>query len=188
MFGNLRDAIEMPPSFDSKKFALAAYLVVALTFLVGVSSLMPAKANPRPLQFEIWSPPVIPPLKLTRVYLAPATKYGSGHRGIDLETSEGAVLMAPASGTVVFSGLVAIKPVVVLSHSATLKSTFEPACSDLPVGSSVQAGQVFGQVCSASYPSHCAPLLCLHFAAKTTDGYLSPEFLMGRLAPSHLIG
>lgn len=96
--------------------------------------------------------------------------------------------MAPAQGTVVFSATVALKPVVVLSHAGNLRSTFEPACSSLPVGSSVQAGQVFGQVCSTGYSSHCAPLLCLHFAAKTTDGYLSPEFLMGRLAPSHLIG
>lgn len=130
-------------------------------------------------------PPLNPPLSLARSFRAPLTQYGAGHRGIDLVVSDGDAVLSPASGTISFSGLVATKPVLSLQTPAGLTLSFEPACG-LPVGTTVFMGQALGVICLSGYASHCLPANCLHFSARNGDGYLSPQYLLGQLGPSHL--
>jgi len=131
--------------------------------------------------------PVVAPARLRQEFRAPLTSYGAGHRGIDLATSDGAVLLTPASGRVSFAGLVNYKPEFTVTAENGLKYTLEPACSTAAVGTEVTFGQVIGWVCAGSYPSHCSPELCLHFSARNAAGYLSPLYLLGQVGPSRLV-
>lgn len=134
-----------------------------------------------------WMLPLIGVEHLIKGFLAPQSEWGTGHRGADYLTTEGAVVLAPADGTVKFSGTVATKPVLTVDTGNRLAS-FEPVCGVSAVGTPVQSGQVIGTVCGAGYQSHCEPQLCLHFSARNSNGYLSPQYLMGQLSPSVLVG
>lgn len=133
-----------------------------------------------------WRLPLDPPALLVREFRSPNSDYSSGHRGVDYAVEADQPLLAPSAGTISFAGLVANKPVVVIAHQKGFRSTFEPACSRYPTGTTVLVGAEFGAVCPKGYRSHCAPALCLHFALRHDDGYLSPLALIGGLAPSVL--
>jgi len=179
----------MTPNPDFRRILFVGFLLCSLAFLQFAGGPYAHAATKRlsGVLTGPWTPPVTPPLRLTRAFIAPESVYGAGHRGIDLTTTDGAVILAPADGSVEYAGSVAGKPVLAIGHIGGLKSTYEPACTLLAVGTPVRAGQVVGSVCGKGYASHCAPMLCLHFAAKNARGYLSPQFLMGQLAPSQLI-
>ena len=53
---------------------------------------------------------------------------------------------APASGKVVFSGMVVNRKVLVIAHPDGRRSTFEPMDEALPVGTEVTIGDVIGTV------------------------------------------
>ena len=106
---------------------------------------------------------------------------------MDYLVSEGQAVLAPGSGTVIFSRQVAGKSVVTLQHSDGLKTAFEPVCGSLPPNFTVVTGQIIGSVCATGYTSHCAPEICLHFSLRSNGNYLSPLALIGGLAPSVLV-
>lgn len=167
---------------------LALLLSVAWVFALDrpLAGIAASLTEPPPRAPSI-SLPVVAPAHLIRGFRAPLTEYGTGHRGIDLATSDGAVLLAPASGRVVFAGLVNYKPEFTVTAENGLKYTLEPACSTAAVGTQVTIGQVIGWVCAGYYLSHCSPELCLHFSARNADGYLSPLFLLGQVGASRLV-
>lgn len=109
-------------------------------------------------------------------YQAPEKQWLSGHRGIDLNVEEGEELLAPADGMIAFAGNVAGKSVVTIRHGTLhgeLTSTFEPATTDLPVGTMVKGGRIFAHVEGSS--DHCTDV-CLHWGLKGADrGYTDPE-------------
>lgn len=109
-------------------------------------------------------------------YQAPEKQWLSGHRGIDLNVEEGEELLAPADGMIAFAGSVAGKSVVTIRHGTLhgeLTSTFEPATTDLPVGTMVKGGRIFAHVEGSS--DHCVDV-CLHWGLKGADhGYTDPE-------------
>ncbi len=137
-----------------------------------------------------------------RSFLTPNSDYSAGHRGIDYSVPASAALLAPASGTIYFNGLVANRNVVTIKRSNGHLVSLEPACSDLAVGKFIKVGQPLGQYCSGSpgYRDHCeklaasrdarfgpgSTLRCLHFSYRTERGYLSPDAVMGLLTPSRL--
>ena len=145
-----------------------------------------ASASPIPVD-NSWNYPLTSPPAVLRDFQAPASAYGAGHRGLDLLSTAGAVLLAPVGGTVAFNRSVAGKPVLVLSTTNGLRVSFEPACSQMQVGSVVSAGQILGSVCGGSYVSHCAPQLCVHWGVRNNLGYLSPRVFWGSLSPSRLL-
>lgn len=57
-----------------------------------------------------WLWPVVGPI--TRGFDPPDSPYGSGHRGIDIATDAGTIVLAPASGTVKFAGPIGGVPVL----------------------------------------------------------------------------
>lgn len=101
-----------------------------------------------------------------------------GHRGVDLQAGEGDELIAPADGVVSFSGTVAGKRVVSIRLSDGTVLTFEPAVTDLVVGTRVVRDEPFGMVAAGS--DHCFGG-CLHWGVRRGgSGYLDPQALAAR--------
>ncbi|WP_166865671.1 M23 family metallopeptidase [Salinibacterium sp. ZJ70] len=123
---------------------------------------------------SLWAWPLAPPHPVVRPFLAPATTYGPGHRGIDLEGAEGAAVFAPAHGVVRFSGWVVDRPVLSIDHGGGLISSFEPVTSELTAGDEVRRGDVVGVL----EAGHCARA-CLHLGARLDGAYVSPLLFLG---------
>jgi len=123
--------------------------------------------------------PVDVPHQVLARFDPPATRWGSGHRGVDLVAVEGNAVYAPAAGVVSFAGVVAGRPVLVVAHAGGLRSTFEPVQSGLPPGTVVRAGEQVGNLAAAS--GHCATS-CLHWGVLRGQTYLDPlAWLRGRV-------
>ena len=156
-------------------FKLIALLIIALEAF-----------TPR-LKTEFWAEPT--PFFSDNVqeqYLAPASKYGAGHRGVDFKLAPYGAINAPDSGTLAFKGRVVNRDVVTLRTSGGLVS-FEPACTEFEVGEQIQRGEPFATHCPAGsdYEYHCDN--CVHFSLRDSFGYLSPIQLIEPLLPSVLL-
>lgn len=130
---------------------------------------------------DAWLWPVDSPRTLVRAFIAPATPYAAGHRGIDIGT-DSRVVSAPAAGVVFFAGVVVDRPVLSIRHPGGLVSSFEPVESALAVGTPVGAGDVVGTL----LPGHCATA-CLHFGVRLDGEYVSPLNYLGGIARSVLL-
>ena len=124
-----------------------------------------------------WSWPLQPRPPVVNRFDPPATRWGSGHRGVDLGAAAGQNVIAPARGVVAFRGTVVDRSVLVLETSDGLRTTFEPVDSALEVGTSVERGQVIGTV--SVVLGHCAPATCLHWGVLDGDTYLDPLAFVG---------
>lgn len=141
-----------------------------------------AAARPR------WAWPVPPPHPIVRPYLAPATTYGPGHRGIDVGVGVGASggagveIRAPADGVVHFVGVVVDRPVLSIRHPGGLISSYEPVTSALARGDPVARGQVIG----SALAGHCSSP-CVHFGVRLEGEYISPLLFLGGVPASVLL-
>jgi murein DD-endopeptidase MepM/ murein hydrolase activator NlpD len=122
-----------------------------------------------------WAWPGDNPREVLRPFLAPATRYGAGHRGIDIATVD---VRAPADGTVHYSGILFGRGVLSVEHGDGVLSSYEPVLSNLRRGEKVSRGQVLGTVSPAvespdSTLGHCA-VPCLHFGVRILGEYVSP--------------
>ena len=113
----------------------------------------------------------------------PVSRYGAGHRGVDLAGSRGQVVRAAAAGRVTFAGSLAGRGVVVVSHGAT-RTTYEPVHASVKVGAVVAAGERIGTL--QDFGSHCWPAVCLHWGLIEGDTYLDPLALLG-IGPVRLL-
>jgi murein DD-endopeptidase MepM/ murein hydrolase activator NlpD len=200
------DAGEMPSKFLRLAGLLLAMVLVTQAY-VGANGATSASASERRVKTlawasvrsaaATWNAPLPEPVSVSGEFHAPLTRYGSGHRGLDLAATDSEVLLAPTNGVVSFAGQVGGKPVVSFQTTDGLRVSFEPACTQLVAGASVSAGSLLGTVCALGsqtqaggangYLSHCAPLLCLHWGVRNQFGYLSPRLFWGGLQPSRLI-
>jgi murein DD-endopeptidase MepM/ murein hydrolase activator NlpD len=119
-----------------------------------------------------WSWPTDARPSLVRQYIAPATPYGPGHRGIDVRA--GPSLIAPADGVVHFAGTVVDRGVLSIDHGGGVLSSYEPVTTDLVKGDVVRRGQVIGTVESG----HCSEP-CVHMGVRVDDAYVSPLLYLG---------
>ncbi|WEV63309.1 peptidoglycan DD-metalloendopeptidase family protein [Bifidobacterium sp. ESL0732] len=120
--------------------------------------------------------PVLPHV-LIRRFKAPKNAWGPGHRGVDLAAVENTPLLAPASGFISFSGVVAGKSVVSIRHKG-LTLTFEPAQTLLPIGTPVVKGLPIGTVTGVS--DHCTGI-CVHWGVKKSKKeYRDPQQLAAK--------
>lgn len=105
--------------------------------------------------------PLQPRPAVTRVFDAPSPNWNRGHRGVDLAGTPGQPVYAAASGTVVFAGLLAGRPVVSVAHPGGLRTSYEPVHPAVRVGQLVAAGAALG----ALAPGHpgCPVSACLHW-------------------------
>ena len=153
--------------------AAAAALLLALTAAI---------ADPPRVTGARWSWPVGPPHSIARPFIAPATPYGSGHRGIDIRAPAGSVVRAPADGTVSFTGFVVDRPVLSISHAGGVLSSFEPVAASVAAGDHVRRGQIIGVLLAG----HCSSS-CLHLGARIAGQYVNPLLFLGEVPRAVLL-
>jgi murein DD-endopeptidase MepM/ murein hydrolase activator NlpD len=129
-----------------------------------------------------WVWPVPAPHPIVKPYLAPATPYSAGHRGIDIAADAGTPVRAPAEGVVHFAGFVVDRPVLSIRHPDGTLSSFEPVEPAVEAGDPVARGQVIGVLLAG----HCATP-CLHLGARIDGEYISPLLLLGGLPRAILL-
>jgi murein DD-endopeptidase MepM/ murein hydrolase activator NlpD len=100
----------------------------------------------------------------------------SGHRGVDIATVEGQVVVAAMPGVVTFAGMVAGRPVISINHGE-YTTTYEPVLAYVVPGERVDQGGVIGEVIRGH---DCPSDVCLHWGVKRSEAYLDPlSFLDG---------
>jgi len=114
---------------------------------------------------------------VVRRFQAPPEPWLAGHRGVDLVAAPGQRVLAPADGVVTFSGVIAGRGVIVVSHPDGLRTTAEPVEAALAAGSIVGSGQQVAVV--SGLPGHCAPRGCLHWGVLRGESYLDPLAFVG---------
>ncbi|MBF4616929.1 peptidoglycan DD-metalloendopeptidase family protein [Clavibacter sp. VKM Ac-2873] len=175
---------------DARRRTGAVALLIGI--LVGVTAPGPARPasadGPHAAETDTtaarWEWPVDPPHAITRPFEAPTTAYGPGHRGIDIRAAPGAVVRAPADGTVSFAGVVVDRPVVSIQHADGLVSSVEPVIPAVGAGDVVLAGQVIGAL--AAEPRH-EPDGGLHLGARLHGAYVDPSLLLTALQHAVLL-
>jgi len=155
-----------------RALVLATVLLLAPPSLHGLSAAAEAGS---------WRWPVDPPRSIARVYLAPATPYSTGHRGVDIRAPEG-TLYAPADGVVHFAGTVVDRPVLSIRHGEGVISSYEPVAATVAQGDPVVRGQVIGRI----LPGHCAET-CVHVGVRVNGDYVSPLAWFGGIPASVLL-
>lgn len=132
-----------------------------------------------------WRPPLAGPLVVRRGFDPPLSRWGPGHRGVDLAALPGALVRAPAPGVVAYAGPVAGRGVLVIRHG-TLRTTYEPVLALVPVGAPVAARQPVARLLAG----HLGPALpgeaLLHWGVLRGGTYLDPLSLLRR-GPSRLV-
>lgn len=153
-------------------------LVIGLVVLLAWS--LPASASFALEGDPAWHWPADGQHIVSRPFIAPATEYAAGHRGIDIATAGHA--LAADDGVVHFAGIVVDRPVLSIRHPGGLMSSYEPVTTSLSAGDPVVRGQVVGTV----EEGHCASP-CLHFGARLHGEYLSPLNFLGGIPRSVLL-
>jgi len=107
----------------------------------------------------------------------PSSRFGAGHRGVDLLGHPGEPVRAALTGRVSFAGVIAGRGVVVVDHGIT-RTTYEPVNATVHLGDRVATGQVIGRLQTGG--SHCFPRTCLHWGLiEGSEHYLDPLTLVG---------
>ncbi|NEN06677.1 M23 family metallopeptidase [Diaminobutyricibacter tongyongensis] len=130
-----------------------------------------------------WPWPIAPPVVVGRAFVAPATAYSAGHRGIDLTVIPGAEVRSPVDGTVTFSGVVVDRPVLTLDVGNDLLVSFEPIESVVAKGDHVARSEFIGRVADGG---HCAAG-CLHVGVRLRGAYISPLLFFDRVPRAVLL-
>lgn len=143
-----------------------------------------------------WISPISGKPHVIHAFIKPSQRWSAGHRGVDLEATEQDQVRAPAPGTIVFSGTVVDRQVVVIEHPNGYRSSFEPVTDPLPVGTHVQAEQVIARVDAHPAKPRCSTT-CLYWSVrrggdhKNGSGknaeYINPMLLLGPAEPTILL-
>jgi len=124
------------------------------------------------------------PFRVERGYEAPAHRYASGHRGLDLvPIDDEDAVRAPADGAVAFVGLVAGRGVLTIDHGDGLVTTLEPVDSSLAPGEAVGRGDVVGSIALGGHTEAGA----FHFGVRWNGDYINPLLLLGTVPRAVLL-
>jgi murein DD-endopeptidase MepM/ murein hydrolase activator NlpD len=115
---------------------------------------------------------------VARRFDPPSSRYGPGHRGLDLVARPGAVVAAVDAGRVTHAGVIAGRGTLTVLHASGVRSTYEPVRATVRVGAAVARGQPIGTLEDVGARSHCAPGSCLHLGAIRGELYLDPLALL----------
>ena len=164
----------------------SSFVASSLAALSVVIVVTDAIAAP-PGTVALWDWPADGERSIVRPFLAPATDYGAGHRGIDIsagDEADGAIidLLAPADGTVHFAGFVVNRPVLSIDHGGGVLSSYEPVKTELAKGDRVRRGEVIGEI----QDGHCVDP-CLHVGVRINRAYVSPLLFFGGLKRAVLL-
>lgn len=112
---------------------------------------------------------------IVRGFSPPEERWGSGHRGVDLEMAAGSPVYAAGDGTVIYAGGLAGRGVVSIEHSGGVRTTYEPVTPSITRGTTVSAGDRIGTL----DPGHVPSRDVLHWGAKYDgDTYVNPLVLL----------
>lgn len=143
-------------------------LLLALTVAVRIGVVEPLGAA-APTS-GTWAWPVVGPVIGT--FDPPDTPFGAGHRGIDIATEVGTVVIAPEPGVVAFAGKIGGELFVTLDHGGGLTSTYSWVSSALVrKGDSVPRGAVIA-LSGRGHPD--STTAHLHFGVRRDGVYLDP--------------
>lgn len=98
-----------------------------------------------------WAWPLAPFPRVVRAFDAPASRYGAGHRGIDLAAAPGQSVLAVSDGFVTHSGVVAGRGTVTVRHPNGVASTYEPLEDSIAQGTAVTAGVALGTLGTSTH-------------------------------------
>ena len=162
-----------------RHLSLLVVLALTTTGLLGSSAVAGPQASSvvvaaRDGDDEPWSMPAEGPV--AQFFVAPATRWGPGHRGLDLAAGVGTAVVAPRSGVVTFVGPVAGRGVLTILHPDGLRSSLEPVTASVTAGMRVGRGSVVGVVSGEA--AHCPG--CLHWGVRSGTAYLDPWTLFPR--------
>jgi murein DD-endopeptidase MepM/ murein hydrolase activator NlpD len=132
--------------------------------------------------------PLTGPLQVALPFRAPTSRYGAGHRGVDLVATPRATVRAAAAGVVSFAGPVAGRGVVVIAHADGISTEYEPLSVAVRSGQPVARGEAIGEL--SGNHLHCGDAACLHWGAwrdTALRGYFDPLSLLGPLGPLRLV-
>ncbi|MBD3751382.1 MAG: M23 family metallopeptidase [Micrococcales bacterium] len=162
--------------------------VLALASAAGLAASSPASAAPPvlgsgthtlrsadPAQMaDHWIWPVSG-FRILTAYVAPAHRYGPGHRGVDLALFGIRTVRSPAAGVVQFSGRVVDRDLITIDHGNGLVTTLEPVTSPLSRGDRVARGDEVGVVSEGGH----TPVGAVHFGVRWQGEYINPLVLLG---------
>ncbi len=151
----------------------AARMIVGVVLAVVVVSISapPAYGAAAPP----WTRPV--PGALVRPYIAPLSRYGAGHRGVDFAAEPGTPVHAAGPGTVVFAGIVAGTRHVVIRHDNGWRTSYSYlAAVRVRAGQRVREGAIVGTTGGRGW-NHDGHVL--HLALRIGDRYVDPMQLFG---------
>lgn len=164
---------------------LAAVLAAASVTTLGAAPTAPdvpadagAPRSVHPAAADRWAWPLEPQPEVVRPFDPPDQPWLPGHRGVDLAASVEQAVGTPTGGRVSWSGVIAGRAVVVVTHEDGLRSTFEPVAGAPAVGTVVARGGRIGEVTATA--GHCAPQTCLHWGVLRGETYLDPLSFVGR--------
>jgi murein DD-endopeptidase MepM/ murein hydrolase activator NlpD len=149
-------------------------LSLLITGLLSGSLALSPTPEPNPMRDGAW--PLWPRPDIVRGFEPPATRFGSGHRGVDLLGHTRQAVHTSLAGTVTVAGTLAGRGVVVVDHGG-IRTTYEPVTARVHVGDKVARGAVIGTLQRAA--SHCFPRACLHWGLRRGKAYLDPLVLVG---------
>lgn len=117
-----------------------------------------------------WTRPV--PGALVAPFVAPAFRFGAGHRGADLAAPPGTRVVAAGDGVVAFAGAVAGSLHVVIAHAGGLRTGYSFLASvAVSTGGRVRRGDVVGTA-GGTGPGHAVGVL--HLSLRVGDTYVDP--------------
>ena len=163
--------------------AISSPAASALGFDAASASAPDAAGTVAAITSDAWVWPVPAPIRVVSPFRAPPTPYKAGHRGIDLLVEPAATIVAAASGTVSFAGMVAGRGVVAVDHGNGVVSAVEPVAAAVAQGDAVSAGDVIGSV---TLGGHCTRD-CVHFGVRVHGEYVSPFLFLGGLPRAVLL-
>ena len=183
-----RRRLTFVPLRSHRRWSVPVGAGVSLLFAATLAaSILPAEPAFAGVLSNTWEWPVDAPHTVTREFRSPATAYSAGHRGIDIAVTDGQAVRSPASGQVLFAGLVAGRGVITVDHGGGVVSSFEPVRSVVSVGDSVITGEDLGVVDFADVVwSDVHACECVHLGARFRGFYVSPRVLLERARPSVL--
>ncbi|MEO5711603.1 MAG: M23 family metallopeptidase [Nocardioidaceae bacterium] len=153
----------------------SARLLLLLLLLALCAPLSPAYADRAGPAHGGW--PLDPRPEVVEGFDPPDSRWGAGHRGVDLSGRPGQRVRSAEAGRVSFAGTLAGRGVVVVEHGAT-RTTYEPVDASVGVGDTVATGATIGRL--QLFGSHCFPAACLHWGLiEGRDHYLDPLTLVG---------
>ncbi|MFC4242782.1 M23 family metallopeptidase [Gryllotalpicola reticulitermitis] len=161
---------------------LLAIVVGAWTLPQGARVAAAAPAPDAPAPSPRWAWPVVPP-QVSASFLAPATAYSAGHRGIDLVAMSGDAVHAPAAGEITVAQLVVDRPVVTIRVDDDVLVSMEPVSVTAPLGATVARGQQIGVVAGGG---HC-DAGCVHLGVRVRGEYISPLLFLAAVPPAVLL-